>query len=384
MNVSANVLGIDSTFDQNTRQNSGQSTSLGVTSTGPQSEGFRFPAEWEAHQACWVAWPSHEELWKENLKEAQDQFVGLCRSIAFPGPLSSSRPKEKLLVLVPNLEREREAARSLRGLPVIFYTIPFGDIWLRDTAPLFLQGKGGRLASVSFRFNGWGGKYSLEHDNQVSGRVSKAAGFREFQSSLVFEGGSIDVDGAGTGLTTRQCVLNPNRNPRLSAEDIEQEVKRTLGLTSIIWLEDGLLNDHTDGHIDNIARFVAPNTVVCMRSKDPKDPNHKVLERIYQQLMETRDAQGKSLKVISIPSPGQIQDEDGKLIPASYLNFYISNHFVPVPVFGSPNDSEAVAAIAALFPDRKTLGLDSRAILTGGGSFHCITQQMPVGDFSLS
>jgi agmatine deiminase len=327
------------------------------------------PAEWSAHRACWLAWPSHENLWQEDLPVAQEEFTALCRLIAEGG--------ESLEILVPTPKARLDAERSLKGLPVRFHDIGFGDIWLRDTAPIFLK-KGSTKLAARFIFNGWGGKYVLPHDAEVSANVARASGIEARANDWVLEGGSVEVDGEGTCLTTRQCLLNENRNPKLGQTEIESRLKTGLGVEKILWLGDGLLNDHTDGHIDTIARFVAPGKVVCMKAPSTDDPNHEILEKIASDLAAMTDAKGRKLEVIRIPSPGQVFDEEGELMPASFVNFYIANKTVAVPVYGTPYDAEAVTAIARCFPGRKTVGLQAKAILTGGGAFHCITQQEPV------
>lgn len=335
------------------------------------------PAEWAPHRAVWTAWPSHGELWEENLEPAQAEFVALCKSIAAIDPDTGVAKGEMLEILVSNSEQKAIAVEKLKGLPVRFHEIPFGDIWLRDTAPIFVKSSRGSLAAAQFRFNGWGDKYSLPYDTEVSANVAKSSGFNSVNHDWILEGGSIEVDGTGLGLTTVQCLLNPNRNPDLSKEQIEDRLHKSLGLTKIIWLTEGLLNDHTDGHIDTIARFVGPSKVVCMETKDKNDPNFPMLEKIYSELTKATDIHGHLLEVVRIPSPERVYDEEGELMPASYVNFYIGNASVVVPTYGVPNDEVAVQAIAALFPDKKTYGCSAYAILSGGGAFHCITQQEP-------
>lgn len=335
------------------------------------------PAEWAPHRAVWTAWPSHPELWENNLDSAQKEFSELCRAIA----CNDSNGKfhgEFLEVLVARAEQLPMAQKALSGLPVRFHHIPFGDIWLRDTAPIFLKDvEKNKIMAAQFQFNGWGEKYSLPYDTEVSTNVARVSGFPSIIHSLVLEGGSVEVDGLGTALTTRQCLLNPNRNPDLTSEQIEKELKTALGLNKVIWISEGLINDHTDGHIDTIARFVGPGKVVCMQTKDEKDPNKVLLDKIATELQGQTDARGTPIEVIRIPAPGPIFDDEGELMPASYVNFYIGNASVVVPTYGSPNDSKAVDAISQLFPTRKTIGLSAYAILSGGGAFHCITQQEP-------
>jgi agmatine deiminase len=332
---------------------------------------FYQPAEWQRHRACWTAWPSHRDLWQENLPFAQSEFAGLCREIS---------KSEQLEILVPNQEQKQVAEKALTGCQAHFHLIPFGDIWLRDTGAIFVKDRQNQNSTVSFVFNGWGGKYILPHDNEVSSAIAKVTGLKSRRFEWTLEGGAVDVDGQGTCLTTRQCLMNVNRhtgeNP-ISERDVELRLNEALGVRKIIWIDEGLLNDHTDGHIDNLVRFVGPSKVVCMQAHSNDDPNKRVLEKIYQELCAASDASGKKLSVLQIPSPGLVVDAEGLIIPASYMNFYISNQTVIVPVYGTPFDHDAVASIASLFPERKTVGLPSKAILSGGGSFHCITQQEP-------
>ena len=330
------------------------------------------PAEWERHSACWLAWPSHGHLWQEHLAPAQAEFAALCVAIAENGG-------EALELLVLDDVAEAQARRALA--PVIekvrFHHVPVGDIWLRDTAPIFVRDGAGSLAAACFCFNGWGGKYLLPGDDQVAGRVAALSGRPRLNHDWVLEGGSVEVDGEGTVLTTRQCLLNPNRNPGLDQADLEAALRRDLGADKVLWLDEGLINDHTDGHIDTLVRFVAPGVVVCMKASDPADPNSATLDRLASDLAVFTDAKGRRLQVVRIPSPGVLKDEDGELMPASFVNFYIGNRSVVVPTYGTPQDEAAVAALAPLFPGRRVLGRSARAILSGGGAFHCITQQQP-------
>ncbi len=330
------------------------------------------PAEWNRHSACWLAWPSHAHLWRSNLAPAQAEFAALCVAIAEDGG-------ETLDLLVQDDAAEAEARVALAPvLPQVrFHRIPVGDIWLRDTAPIFVKSMDGALRAACFRFNGWGGKYLLPGDDQVAGGVAGIIGLPRLDHDWVLEGGSVEVDGEGTVLTTRQCLLNPNRNPGMSQAEIEAALREGLGAEKVLWLDEGLLNDHTDGHIDTLARFVAPGVVVCMEARDPDDPNAATLDRIAADLAAFTDARGRNLQVLRIPSPGVLVDQEGEPMPASYVNFYIGNRSVVVPTYGTPFDAGAVAAIGRLFPDRRTVGRSARAILSGGGAFHCITQQQP-------
>jgi agmatine deiminase len=327
----------------------------------PADASFRQPAEWTEHEGTFLAWPSAEDLWLDHLDDARREFLGLAAAIA---------EGERLHVLVPDGANERSAKEALATLPVTWHRIPFGDIWLRDIAPIFLLDDQGRRASAVFRFNGWGGKYVLRHDDQVASSIAKALGFPTYQASFVLEGGSVDVDGEGLLLTTRQCMLNPNRNPGLEQPVIEEELARWFGVERVLWLGDGLKNDHTDGHVDTIARFVRPRTVLCMEPEQD-DPNRAALLAIME------DLERMKLDVVTVPSPGTVLSSEGDLMPASYVNFYIANRTVIVPQYGVAADERALEAIASLFPGRRIAGVSARAILQGGGAFHCITQQLP-------
>jgi agmatine deiminase len=326
------------------------------------------PAEWAPHAGTWLAWPSHEDLWQADLPAARTAVGRLVGAIA---------AGEVVDVLVPDAAHEVLARAALVQANVRFHRVPFGDVWLRDTAPLFLVGPPGSQASVRFAFNGWGGKYVLDDDDRVAARIADIAGGQTFAMPLVLEGGAVDVDGEGSVLTTRQCLLNPNRNPGMSARDIEGAVCDALGCEAVLWLDEGLLNDHTDGHVDTVVRFVRPGLVVVMEARGNDDPNRAVLRALAQAAAGLRDARGRRLEVVRVPSPGLVTDASGRAMPASYVNFYVCNTSVVVPTYGVPWDDEAVERIGALFPARRAIGLEARAILTGGGAFHCITQQQP-------
>jgi agmatine deiminase len=334
----------------------------------PKTLGYAQPAEWQPHSACWLAFPSHRDLWLEYLDIVQREFVALAKAIA---------TSEKLEILV--LEETAALAKELLGdLSVRFHQIPFGDIWMRDITPIYIQNAERKLGASHFQWNGWGGKYMLEHDDRVATNILKALDIPTFNFDWVLEGGAIEVDGEGTCLTTKQCLLNPNRNPQMNQEAIEAALKTALGFEKILWIEEGLLNDHTDGHIDTIVRFIAPHTVMCMQPTSEDDPNYRVLNDIAAQLEAMTDAKGRKLDVIKIPSPNLILDDEGEIMPASYLNFYISNDSVIIPIYGSPNDALAVQKIAKHFPNRKAIGLSAKHILLGGGAFHCITCHQPL------
>ncbi|MCH9054779.1 agmatine deiminase family protein [Synechococcus sp. PCC 6716] len=336
---------------------------------------FFQPAEWQPHRACWLAFPSHEALWGDLLPQVRAEFTALCRAIANPDPRTGYCYGEPLNILVLDEAGEREAQSFLGALQPQFHRVPFGDIWLRDTAPITLVNEQGDRQLLCLPFNGWGKKYELAGDAELAPRLARLMGLPYRTLSLTLEGGALEVDGEGTCLSTQQCLLNPNRNPGVTVAEVEAHLRDALGVEKVLWIESGLANDHTDGHIDTLVRFVAPATVVCMLPWSREDPNYDVLSAIYQQLQQLTDARGRSLTIIPLPSPGIVTSTQGEILPASYVNFYIANTTVVVPTYGTEADAKAVAAIADLFPSRTTIGLSARTLLEGGGAFHCITQQ---------
>jgi agmatine deiminase len=316
--------------------------------------------EWAPHEAVWIGFPSDPELWLGDLKPAEREVAAFAKAVHAGG-------KGEKVWLVAAHDGAAESARELAPFAEVIVE-SFGDIWLRDTGPI-VHGSGKQRRAQGFGFNGWGGKYELGGDQEIGERLAHAASLPFAKSDWILEGGAIDGDGSGTVITTEQCVLNPNRNT-LTREESEQRLLDDLGFERVVWLGSGLMNDHTDGHVDNLARFVAPGRVaIPTPAKD--DPNAAVYKDAARRLRGTR------LDIVTLPSPGRITDEDGEIIPASYMNFYIGNAAVVVPQYGAANDRAAVDVVQALFPDRVAIGLRADHILTGGGSFHCISQQVP-------
>lgn len=330
------------------------------------------PPEWAQQKAVWVGWPSHADLWLDQLHAVREEVEDLVNCLANWGN------HVKLIAMGP--EAVKAAIDALPTTPKIqIFDMKFGDIWFRDTGPIFAADN----LALRFNNNGWGGKYALPYDDTVGDEIAKTQGAAIRKFDFILEGGAIEHDGEGTVLTTRQCLLNPNRNKGWTEVRAEQALKEALGAKKILWLDEGLMNDHTDGHIDNLARFVAPGKVVCQAAFGRNDPNAALYETIADALSKMTDAAGRKLEVIRIPSPGLVENEDGEPMPASHMNFIIGNKAVAVPTYGTSYRTEgaaaAVKALRELFPGRKVEGIGSSAILTGGGSFHCITQQVPAG-----
>src|SRR5687768_14309929 len=297
--------------------------------------------EWAPHEAVWIGFPSDPELWLADLIEAEREVAAFAKAVHAEG-------KGEQVWLVAAHEDAADKARELAPFAKVIVE-PFGDIWLRDSGPIVV-GSGKQRRAQGFRFNGWGNKYDLEGDQDIGERIAKEAALPYSQATWVLEGGAIDHDGSGTVVTTEQCLLNPNRNPDTTHEEIEGRLEHNLGFERVIWLGDGLLNDHTDGHVDNLARFVAPGTLAIPEPAGDDDPNANV----YRDARARTEAFG--LKVEPFPSPGRVERE-GEIVPASYMNFYIGNAAVVVPLYGAPNDRAAVAAVARLFPGRRAVGI---------------------------
>lgn len=334
----------------------------------PSGLGYRMPAEWEKHEATWVSWPKNRETFPAEIITAVEKtYVRMIDALS---------EGEEVRVLVDDEETGLRVAPMLKSRRnVLFQTLKTADVWVRDYAPICVKGKG--LALTKWVFNSWGGKYDdLKPDNEAGAAIARSTGLRVFEPGMVLEGGSVEVNGKGTLITTEQCLLNPNRNPGLGKEAIETVLKENLGVARLVWLKGGIAGDDTDGHVDDVARFVDPGTVLLAWERDGSDPNHRVLAEDLDALTRAVDQDGEKFDIVTVPMPGNIGSPEGRL-PASHLNFYIGNSAVLVPTFESSSDRNAVGTIGAYFPDRDVVGIDCRALVYGFGSVHCVTQQVP-------
>ncbi len=319
------------------------------------------PPEWHPQDWLWIGFPHDADEWPGFLGAAQEQIAAFANAVAESG---------QSVRLVVRGGANEARARGLASGAVTLERRVYGDVWLRDTGPLTgFDGEGRRVAK-RFGFNGWGGKYLMEGDQTIGAELARDAGLDPVTHDWILEGGAIDGDGTGLVVTTEQCLLNPNRNPHLSRGDIEARLEGDLGYDRVLWLGDGLINDHTDGHVDNLARFVAQNVLALPRATGPDDPNAAT----YADAKARAEAFGVTVR--EVPSPGRVTS-GARVEPASYMNFTITSKLVVVPTFGTVQDADGVAAVAELFPTRATIGLPADAVLMGGGGFHCASQQMP-------
>lgn len=324
---------------------------------------FRMSAEWAPHERVWIGFPSFADYWGEPLAEAQRQIA------AFANAVHDGGAGETVHLIAGNADAAA-LARDLVADGVNVEQRVIGDIWLRDTGCIIVKDGPQRVAR-NFGFNGWGARYNYPGDQSIGDELAHAAGLSTLDCDWILEGGSIDVDGEGFAVTTIDCLLNPNRNALMDKAQIEVRLRNDLGIDRLLWLGDGLGNDHTDGHVDNLARFVGVNHLVIPEARDADDPNAAVYADAHKR------AQAFGCEVTALPSVGRFE-QDGEAVPASYINFYIGNSSVVVPTYGSRHDDDALAELALLFPDRKIVGLPADAVLTGGGSFHCSSQQVPL------
>ena len=343
----------------------------------PKELGFYMPAEWEKHSAVWLAWPYDNTTFPSLVTEVEKTYCQIIKSL-------QESEKVNLIVLEKDEERVKniliDYGNNLNNIN--FYIEDYVDVWTRDYTPITILNKAeNKLAYVKWNYDAYGKKHDpyfadLLKDDKVFENILSTSESEIFRPGIVLEGGAIDSNGNGTVLTTEQCLLNPNRNKDLSKEQNEQYLKDYLGAENIIWLKDGLINDHTDGHIDEIARFVAPDTIVCVYENDENDPNYAILDLNYKILERAVDKNGNKFKVIKLPMPHMSYDNSEKA-PVSYANFYIGNTVILMSVFNDANDDKAKEIIQSLFPNRKVIGIDCSKVIYGGGAIHCMTMQQP-------
>jgi agmatine deiminase len=339
----------------------------------PTAQGYRMPAEWAPHQGTWLSWPHNRDTWPSLLVEAEATMAQAVRALA---------PHETVFINVLEGPHEQHVRALLdeagvRG-SVVFHRLPTNDAWIRDHgAILVTRDRDGHRERAALRwiYNCWGEKYPpFEADQQVAFRMAELLSLPVYEPGMVLEGGSIEVNGAGLLLTTEACLLHPNRNPTRTRVQIEDTLKASLGVTDILWLGDGIAGDDTDGHIDDLARFVDPRTVLTIVEADPHDDNYLVLQENLERLHTLADAYHLTVQTLPMPRPVLIE---GVRLPATYANFYIANRTVLLPVFGDPHDEVACRIVQACFPDRTVVPLDARPLVWGLGAFHCLTQQVP-------
>lgn len=334
----------------------------------PRDQQFRMPAEWEPHARCWMAWPCHQQTWAAiGLDKARQAYARVANAIAQFEPVT--------MLVNPGDEPE---ARALLAPSIRLFSLPINDSWTRDTGPTFLVNPQGQLAGVDWIHNAWGGNYAdCSLDNQIAAHLIHETQAQYFHAPLVMEGGSFHVDGEGTLLTSRECLLNANRNPQLSQAEIEDALKQYLGIKTIIWLNRGLEGDETDGHIDEIACFVGPARVLALVTTDKQDVNYDRLQENLAILRQSKDARGRSLEVIPIEQPPATYLGATRLT-LSYINFYLANQGLVIPAFGYPDyDAAAYACFQRLFPGYRICQIEALDVFAGGGGIHCITQQEP-------
>jgi agmatine deiminase len=341
-----------------------------MKSKTPAVLGYRMPAEWEPHAATWLSWPRREGI---SFPDSFDRVLPALRAM-----VEALIESEQVCVNVCNGAHDAEAREVLDGLSmerISFYRIPTNEPWCRDHGPIFLtRDLDPKLAVVDWDYNAWGNKYPpFDLDEVVPTRVSEILRVPVFYPRMILEGGSIDGNGAGALLTTESCLLNANRNSQLSRGEIEQRLRDYLGVREIFWLGDGIAGDDTDGHIDDLARFVSERTVVTVVEENRDDENYKLLQENLARLRKMK-VENRKLDIVTLPMPKKIVRE-GLRLPASYANFYIANSCILVPTFADPSDDVALWTLQNLFPDRRVIGIDCRELIWGLGTFHCLTQQ---------
>ncbi len=338
----------------------------------PFELGYRMPAEWEKHEGTWISWPKNSDSFpNEIIEEVEKTYIQMITEL-------QKHEKVNLLIddgISEKIVRELFQLNKMSTSNLILHKIHTSDVWFRDYGPIFVT-KDGKVAFTHWKFNAWGNKYEdLVLDTDVPTRMP-LSDFKGFDVPIVLEGGSIDVNGLGACLTTEQCLLNKNRNPQLSKDQIGKYLHDYLGATNLIWLKEGIAGDDTDGHVDDLARFVSKDTVVCAVEENKEDENYNALKSNLAILRKSKDQDGNKINVVPLPMPKPVIYE-GQRLPASYTNFYIANETVLVPIFKDENDKKAIEILQKLFPDRKVIGINCRELVYGFGAIHCVTQQQP-------
>jgi agmatine deiminase len=347
-----------------------------ASSPTPAQLGYRMPAEWARHRGTWLSWPHKEASWPGKFAAVPAVFARMIDELV---------PSEEVHINVagPDMESDARDVLVAAGVPtsrVFFHHIPTNDAWCRDHGPVFIDrahGGGREQAIVDWGFNAWGGKYPpFDLDDAVPARVGAELGLLVFMPGIVMEGGSLDVNGLGTLLTTESCLLNPNRNPGLGRSDIEQYLRDYLGVRHILWLGDGIEGDDTDGHVDDLSRFTDARTIVTVVEDDPADANYEPLRENLERLRIMRDQDGAPFRIVTLPMPRRLEHE-GQRLPASYANFYIANGAVLLPTYDPATDERARSTLQELFPRHRVVGIDCTDLVWGLGAFHCVSQQWP-------
>ncbi|MFZ5391428.1 MAG: agmatine deiminase family protein [Patescibacteria group bacterium] len=339
----------------------------------PKSQGYQMPAEWHEHLATWLAWPYDPITFPNRVKNVEQTYCQIIEILS---------QREKVKIIIQDSSVKNQILKKLASTKTVlknieFHAADYADVWLRDYGPTFLKNHQDESAWIKWQYNAYGNKFpDLLKDNQVFEILKNQITKYQFQADFIMEGGAVEVNGHDLALTTEECLLNPNRNPHLSKQQTEELLKNYLGVNKIIWLKQGLINDHTDGHIDEIARFVNTNTVLVAWTDDQNNPNYERLSENYNLLLKETSSQGDKLNIVKLPIP-TIHYEDGSLAPASYTNFYIANDCLLVPKFNLPTDQVAHTIIGRYFSDRSIINIDCNDLLYGGGAIHCITQQEP-------
>ena len=339
----------------------------------PSSLGYRMPAEWETHSGTWLTWPHNPETWPEqDMQQVETEFMSIIRPLA-------KNESVHILVNDEDMGNAVESTLNVNNVEmknIFLHDIPTNDSWIRDYGPNFIIQSDGKVAANDWDFDSWGRKYKWELDDLAGTVIAEESGLHHFKPEIVLEGGAIEVNGAGTCVTTESCILNPNRNNGISRDAMETVLKDYLGISKVIWLHGEMEGDDTDGHIDNLARFVNPTTMVCAIEEDDEDPNYRCLKNNFDHLRSATDQDDNLFEIVALPMPGYI---GSPRLPASYANFYIANKSVLVPVYGHSNDKRALSILEPLFPEREIIPIPSTTLILGLGGVHCLTQQQPAG-----